>query len=127
MPHPIFDMWPALLGHLGAPDSVTVHRYAVGTNDQVTGEYTEGVVTSTATDAVVNPLEPRDAKHLAQGEQVSSGISVLTQAALQPAQATAQADEVTWQGRRYRVRFVEDWVIQNGHARAVCVRIGDLT
>ena len=125
MPHPFVNLGPIILDALGAPGAITVHRKATG-GTYVNGVFTAGAETNTSTDAVVQPSSPREVEQLPEGERVRESITVYTGSALIASSVdnANRGDEVSWDGRRYQVRVVEDWTAQAQYSKSICVRVG---
>lgn len=121
---PFANIGPTLLSHLGEIGAITLHRYAGGIQDQTTGHFTEGAVTNSTVDAVVNPYERR-AETLREGEVPKVWIEVFTTAALRDARTpNVQADEITWTGRLWRIMECDDWTVTAGYSYSRAMLIG---
>lgn len=120
---PFAALGAVILQALGEIGTITLYRYAVGTQNQTTGHFVEGVATTAATDAVVNPFDMRTRAE-PEGERAEEWVEVFTLAALRDARSGAQADEFTWNGRRFRVMECDDWTTTAGYAYSKAVRIG---
>jgi hypothetical protein len=119
----IADLGPIILEALGSIGAITRHRYAAGTQDQTTGLFVEGAVTNTAIDAVASPYE-RKSDPKRDGERPNMWIELFTIDPLIDARSGAQADEVTWNGRRFRVMECDDWTLSHGYSYSKAQLIG---
>lgn len=120
---PFANMAPTLIQHLGATGLVTLHRFAAGTNDQTTGYFVPGAETQTSVDCVVNITDPRTSDLIPEGERNAiEAIEIFSAQELRPAEGSAQADQITWNGVRWRVVGVDQWGHNAGYYRSVAVR-----
>ena len=123
MPHPFGDL-RCIVSELGATAAISVRSFDATT-------FANGFGTSSAaqvlpTSAVVQPSTPREIRSLPELEQTKEAITIYTVKALKTSDTSAadRADEVDWDGRRYKVFVVEDWTAQTQYAKAIATRIG---
>lgn len=127
MPYPTADLGPCLISALGDLQVISVERYPAGSYSTTTGLWTQGTATTLTLDAVVQPAGPRETEQLPENERTKEALQVFTLEALQTSRVPGQieSDIVLFAGKRWKVMKVEDWTLQAGYARAICVREGE--
>lgn len=124
---PFADLGSVVLAAFGAASAVTLRRYAAGSYDAATGQWTSGAVTTSSVMAAVQPLGPRELELLPENERTIEAVGIYTRSALLTSNVLTgqQADEIVWDGKIHKVVRVEDWTRQARYARAFAVRLGD--
>lgn len=124
MTHPFGNLGPIIIAALGEVSVISVSRRAVGS--YVNGSWVRGAPTVTNYDAVVQPSSPRELQQLQENERTTEAITLYTLTPLQTSDVSSsvESDIVTWAGRTWRVRLVEDWLVQAQYARAIAIREG---
>ncbi|BDH45755.1 hypothetical protein TUM12370_17990 [Salmonella enterica subsp. enterica serovar Choleraesuis] len=103
---PFLDVSDVLLDPDFCDDSLVVKR-----SDQTTDAdgFTTNATTTTPFAGVVTIDRSLEAKRMAAGQTIGGAILVVTQYRLTQGQSGRDADVVTYQGRDYRVTFVDDY------------------
>lgn len=126
MPNPFAAIGAVVVAALGAPAAISVSR-ASGTYDAASGVWDPGTASVFTVDAHVQPAGPRDLRMLPENERTIEAITIFTIDALHTSDVASgqMADVVTWSGRTWRVRAVEDWNAQARYFKSVAQREGE--
>lgn len=121
---PFANLGPEIIAAFGETALVPVSRSAAGA--YVNGRFVQPVASSFAIDAVVLPSGPKELEQLPENERTKESITVYSTTLLQSSDVSGQlpADVVSWAGRSWRVRLVEDYIVHANYMRAICVREG---
>ena len=105
-------------------ETATRYVYGTGTRDSDTGRWQEATPTTETFVGSFQPVSGREREALPAGVRTSDALTVYTETDLQTADqhAGTQADEVEYDGKRYRVEEVERWPKLLTHTKALLVR-----
>lgn len=114
----------SVITSLASHVSLPVKRPAAGSF--VAGRYVEVAPVALTVLASVQPLTGEDLEVLPEAERTSDAIEIFSIAELFPVNHTLNklGDLVTYRGRDYRVRNVEQWDVNGNYFRSVATRVG---
>lgn len=100
--------------------SYTLARITLTVDD--TGEASRSVAES-AVSGVILPATDRQLERMPEGDRGSEVVAVYTETLLTAGTSALAPDEITWNGRTYRVRQVQDWMAVAGYCMALAVSV----
>lgn len=108
-----------------APQSLTRYRIARGSTPyDSAGGYVPGAVSSLSMQAHVEPAKGRDLEKLREGLKVCDVIRLYSQVSLELLTDSHMPDEVDYQGVRYVIEHVDDYMTVGGFVDALAVKKG---
>jgi hypothetical protein len=102
--------------------TITVTRRSAGSFTN--GVYGGGSTTTLTLSAIVAPASPREVQVLPEGLQDAAILSIHTRELLRTAiENGVQADRLTYGGKTYEVKRVEDWSAQAGYYKSLATEV----
>lgn len=111
-----------VIAEFAIPGGLTVTRSVAGS--YVSGVYQDGLTSTIAMGACVQPARPKDVQALPEGLRSEQALLVFTAVALNAATAAgAKGDTFAFEGATYEVRQTEPWNQMAGFYKAIAVKV----
>lgn len=104
---------------LGGAD-LTLARITLTVDD--TGKAVRSVVERTLSGSIL-PATDRQLERMPEGDRGSEVVAIYVQTLLTAGTSKLAPDEITFQGRTYRVRQVQDWMATAGYCLGLAVSV----